>query len=43
MDQKQFFNNLFEPFFHTHQAMDDRMVGIMRRREEYEKRLDDMW
>ena len=39
MDQKQFLNNMFEPFFHTHQAMDDRMVGIMRRREEYEKVL----
>ena len=35
MDQKQFFDNLFEPFFHTAQAMDERMVGIMRRREEY--------
>lgn len=43
MDKKQFLNNLFEPFFHTAQAMDERMVGIMRRREEYEKVLDDMW
>ena len=43
MDQKKFFNDLFEPYFHTAQAMDDRMIGIMHRREEYEKVLDDMW
>lgn len=43
MEKEQFFNNLFEPYFHTSQAMDDRMVGIMHRREEYEKRLDDIW
>ena len=43
MDQKQFFNNLFEPCFHTSQAMDERMVGIMQHQEDYEKRLDDMW
>lgn len=43
MDQKQFFNNLIEPYFHTAQAMDDRMIGIMQHREDYEKRLDDMW
>lgn len=43
MDKKQFFNNLFEPFFHTQESMDRRMIGIMRRREVYEKNLDDMW
>lgn len=43
MDQKQFFKDLFEPYFHTASSMDSRMIGIMQKRRDYEKRLDEMW
>lgn len=43
MDQKQFFRDLFEPYLHTSSSMDGRMISIMQKRQDYEKRLDDMW
>lgn len=43
MDQKQFFRDLFEPYLHTSSSMDSRMIDIMQKRLDYEKRLDDMW
>ena len=43
MDQKQFFSDFFEPYFHTFSSMDDRMIGIMQKRQDYEKALDEMW
>lgn len=43
MDQKQFFSDFLEPYFHTSSSMDDRMIGIMQKRQDYEKALDEMW
>ena len=43
MDQNKFFQDLFEPYFHTSSSMDGRMINIMQKRWEYEKRLDEMW
>lgn len=37
MDQKQFFSDFFEPYFHTSFSMDARMIGIMQHRQDYEK------
>lgn len=43
MDKKQFFSDFFEPYFHTSSSMDARMIGIMQKRQDYEKALDEMW
>lgn len=43
MDVKQRLREMFEPYFHTQESMDSRMIGIMQNKAEYEKRLDNMW
>ena len=40
--QKKLYD-MFEPYFHTFANKDSIMIGIMHRREEYEKNLDEMW
>lgn len=42
-DAQKKLHDMFEPYFHTFQHKDSIMMGIMRRREEYEKTLDEMW
>lgn len=36
-------HDMFEAYKHTSEAKDREMVGVMLRRGEYEKNLDEMW
>lgn len=43
MDSYSKLSDLVEPYLHTQSSMDQRMIGIMRDKREYEQRLDEMW
>lgn len=42
-DPMKILDDVFNAYKHSSQCKDDSMMGVMLRREEYEKHLDEMW